>query len=154
MVPQTKSFPRNPLHPDIRERALEPNEERQEVDIADAGLSSAEAWYYVVDCASCKAAIPFKHAPEGEAILRLPTMRVRCFQCSAVHTYATGLISHRKAAAPRGIVRRDQPAKTPDNAQGVPRDRKRNSATGARKDARLPNVRPYPAPLHFSGLVA
>jgi hypothetical protein len=69
-------------------------------------LEEAGTWYYVVDCATCKTVIPFKHAPEGEPILRFPTMRVRCFHCHKGHRYAPDLISHRKAAAPRGILQR------------------------------------------------
>jgi hypothetical protein len=42
--------------------------------------------------------------------VRFPTMTVRCFQCHADHTYAADFISHRKAAAPRGIFKTDRPS--------------------------------------------
>jgi hypothetical protein len=74
-----------------------------------ANLGEAGTWYYVVDCATCKAVVPFKYAPEGEPIVCFPTMNVRCFQCNTDHTYAADLISHRKAAAPCGISKRDRP---------------------------------------------
>jgi hypothetical protein len=73
-----------------------------------ANLEEAGTWYYVVDCATCKAVIPFKHAPEDEQIVSFPTMRVRCLHCYTDHTYAPDLISHRKAAAPSGIFKGDR----------------------------------------------
>jgi hypothetical protein len=132
MVPQAECSSDGGQHPAIDEQVVKHDERRENVDIADLVPNSNEAgtWYYVVDCATCKAAIPFKHAPEGEPILRLPTMRVRCFQCSTVHTYASDLISHRKAAAPCGIFRRDQPAETPDNAQEASPDRQEDRSDG------------------------
>jgi len=84
-------------------------EGQENVDLAACAASLEEAWYYVVDCATCKAVVPFKHAPEGEPIVCFPTMNVRCFQCQTDHTYAADLISHRKAAAPCGISKRDPP---------------------------------------------
>jgi hypothetical protein len=119
MVPQTETSPKSSLHLEISERALELNERQEKVDIGGLVPNSEEGgtWYYVVDCATCKAAIPFKHAPEGEPILRFPTMRVRCFQCRAVHAYGADLVSHRKAVAPRGISKSDQPDATFDKAQ-------------------------------------
>ena len=95
------------MHCAIDERVVEHNQVRREVVIADPAPNSEEAgsWYYVVDCATCKAVIPFKHAPEGEPILRFPTMGVRCFQCRTVHTYAADLVSHRKAVAPPEIFK-------------------------------------------------
>jgi hypothetical protein len=80
-----------------------------------ANLEEAGTWYYVVDCATCKAVVPFKYAPEGEPIVCFPTMNVRCFQCNTDHTYAADLISHRKTAAPRGIFNGDrQPSRASD----------------------------------------
>ena len=80
-----------------------------------AFLEEAGTWYYVVDCATCKAVVPFKYAPEGEPIVCFPTMNVRCFECNTDHTYAADLISHRKAAAPRGIFNGDrQPSHASD----------------------------------------
>jgi hypothetical protein len=119
MVPQTESSPESSLHLEIGERAPELNERQEKVDIGGLVPNSDEGgtWYYVVDCATCKAAIPFKHAPEGEPILRFPKMRVRCFQCRAVHAYGADLVSHRKAVAPRGISKSNQPDATPDKAQ-------------------------------------
>src|SRR6516162_2034185 len=86
--------------------------EQERVDIADlaANLEEGGTWYYVVDCASCKVIIPFKHAPEDEPILRFPTMRVRCFHCHTNYKYAADLISRRKAAAPQGNFKRDPPS--------------------------------------------
>jgi hypothetical protein len=125
VIPQAEGLSDGGLHCAIDEQVVGHNERQEKVDIADLVPSSEEAgtWYYIVDCPTCKAAIPFKHAPEGEPILRLPTMMVRCFQCSTVHTYASDLISHRKAMDPRGIFRKDQPAGTPNNAQEASRDR-------------------------------
>ena len=81
--------------------------ERQgKVDIVE--LQDGGTWYYVVDCATCNALIPFKYAPEDEPVLCFPTMTVRCFHCHAAHTYAPGLISHRKAVPPREILQRDR----------------------------------------------
>jgi hypothetical protein len=80
-----------------------------------ANLEEAGTWYYVVDCARCKAVVPFKYAPEGEPIVCFPTMNVRCFQCNTDHTYTAELISHRKAAAPPGIFNGDrQPSHASD----------------------------------------
>src|SRR6516164_10782668 len=80
-----------------------------------ATLEEAGTWYYVVDCATCKAVVPFKYAPEGEPIVCFPTMNVRCFECNTDHTYAADLISHRKATAPRGIFNGDrQPSHASD----------------------------------------
>jgi hypothetical protein len=120
------------LHCAIDEQVVEHNESQEKVDVVDLVPNSEEArtWYYVVDCARCKAVIPFKHAPEGEPILRLPTMRVRCFQCRTVHIYATDLISHRKAVAPSGISKRDHPDDAPDNAQEASRHRREDRSDG------------------------
>jgi hypothetical protein len=132
VVPQAEGLSDGGLHCAIDEQVVEHNERQEKVDIADLVPNSEEAgtWYYVVDCATCKAAIPFKHAPEGEPVLRLPTMMVRCFQCSTVHTYASDLVSHRKAVAPRRIFRKDQPAETPNNAQEASQDRPEDRSDG------------------------
>jgi hypothetical protein len=110
MVPQDQSASEGCLHCEINDLVQE-HEGQEKVDLAAlaANLEEAATWFYVVDCATCKAVIPFKHAPEDEPILRFPTMRVRCFRCHTDHTYAADLISHRKAAAPRGIFKRDRP---------------------------------------------
>jgi hypothetical protein len=94
---------------EINDLAQEHVKGQENVDLAASAANLEEAWYYVVDCTTCKAVIPFKHAPENEAIMRFPTMRVRCFKCNTDHTYAADLISHRKAASPRGILKRDRP---------------------------------------------
>ncbi len=95
------------LHCEINEKDVAGQEKADPVALA-ATLEGAGTWYYVVDCATCKAVVPFKYAPEGEPIVCFPTMNVRCFQCNADHTYAADLISHRKAAAPRGIFNGDR----------------------------------------------
>jgi hypothetical protein len=106
------------LHWEIDEQ-VEHDENQEKVKIADPVPNSEEAgtWYYVVHCTTCNAVIPFKHAPEGEPIVRFPAMRVRCFECGTAHSYAADLVSHRKAVAPRRIFKRDQLADPPDNAQ-------------------------------------
>jgi hypothetical protein len=97
-------------------------EEREKVDIAE--LEEAGTWYYVVDCATCKAVIPFKYAPEDEPILQFPTMTVRCFHCHTDHTYAADLISHRKATAPPGIFKKELASSGPgDGDQEAYQDR-------------------------------
>jgi hypothetical protein len=72
MAPQDESSSESCLHREINERVQEKVEGQEKVDIADLAANSEEAgtWYYVVDCATCKAIIPFKHAPEDEPILR------------------------------------------------------------------------------------
>jgi hypothetical protein len=100
------------LHCEINDLVPEHVEGPEKFDLVAlaAKLEEAGTWYYVVDCATCKAVIPFKHAPEDEPILRFPTMRVRCLHCHTDHTYAPDLISHRKAAAPSRIFRGDLPS--------------------------------------------
>jgi hypothetical protein len=107
MVPQAES-PSGSC--EVGERVLQHNEASEKSAVADLNSDSEEAgtWYYVVECAKCKALVPFKHAPEGEPILRFPTMQVRCFQCRTVHTYSADLVSRRKAVAPSEISGRDQ----------------------------------------------
>jgi hypothetical protein len=109
-VPQDESSSESCLHCEINELVQEHIEGQEKAGIADlaANFEEAGTWYYVVDCATCKAIIPFKHAPEDEPILCFPTMRVRCFECRTDHTYAADLVSHRKAAAPRGNFKRDR----------------------------------------------
>jgi hypothetical protein len=96
-----------------------------------ANLEEAGTWYYVVDCATCKAVVPFKYAPEGEPIVCFPTMNVRCFQCNTDHTYAADLISRRKAAAPCGISKRDRPpSRASDGDREASRDRQEDRGAG------------------------
>jgi hypothetical protein len=92
-------------------------EGQEKANIAElaANLEKAGTWYYVVDCATCKALIPFKYTPEDEPVLCFPTMTVRCFHCHTAHTYAPGLISHRKAVPPREILQRDRPPSDGDD---------------------------------------
>jgi hypothetical protein len=85
-------------------------QEKFDLGALAANLEEARTWYYVVDCTTCKAVIPFKHAPEDEKILSFPTMRVRCLHCHTDHTYAPDLISHRKAAGPSEIFKEDRPS--------------------------------------------
>jgi hypothetical protein len=125
-APQDESSSESCLHCEVNEPVQEHIEGQEKVGIADLAVNLEEAgtWYYVVDCATCKAVIPFKHAPEDEPILRFPTMRVRCFQCHTDHTYAADLVSHRKAAVPRGIFKRDRPPSYEcDGNQEASRDR-------------------------------
>jgi hypothetical protein len=99
------------------------------VDIVE--LQDGGTWYYVVDCATCNALIPFKYAPEDEPVLCFPTMTVRCFHCHAAHTYAPGLISHRKAVPPREIPQRDRPSCVGDDGdQEASGDRQEVCAAG------------------------
>jgi hypothetical protein len=125
MVPQDESSLESCLHCEINERGQEHVEGQEKADIADlaANLEEAETRYYVVDCATCKAVIPFKHAPEDEPILRFPTMRVRCFQCHTDNTYAADLISHRRTAAPRRSFKRDRPPYASDGDREASWDR-------------------------------
>jgi hypothetical protein len=104
-------------------------EGQESIDIAD--LEDAGAWYYVVDCATCKTVIPFKYAPEDEPILLFPTMTVRCFHCHTHHTYAPNLISHRKTAAPCAIFNADQqPSHPSDGIREGARDQQEKRAEG------------------------
>jgi hypothetical protein len=132
MMPQIESSPESSLHLEMSGPAVEPNAAQGKVEVGDLVPNSEEGgtWYYVVDCAACKATIPFKHAPEGEPILRFPTMRVRCFQCRAVLAYAADLVSHRKAVAPRGIPKRDQPDDAHDKAQEASWHRQEDRSDG------------------------
>jgi hypothetical protein len=115
-VPQDERSSESCLPCEINDLVQEHVEGQENVDLAASAANLEEAWYYVVDCTICKAVIPFKHAPENEPIVRFPTMRVRCVHCHTDHTYAADLISHRKAAAPRGIFKRDRPS--PDAGGG------------------------------------
>jgi hypothetical protein len=132
-VPQDESSSESCPHCEINELVQEHIEGQEKVGVADLATNFEEAgtWYYVVDCATCKAVIPFKHAPEDEPILRFPTMRVRCFQCHTDHTYAADLVSHRKAAAPRGIFKKDRPlSHTCDGDREASRDRQEDRGAG------------------------
>jgi hypothetical protein len=134
-VPEKENSSENCLHCEINDVVREHIFERLEkVDLADlaANLEEAGTWYYVVDCATCKAVIPFKHAPEDEPILRFPTMRVRCLHCHTDHTYAPDLISHRKAAAPSGIFKGDRPSSDAgDGDREASRDRQEDPGVGS-----------------------
>ena len=95
-----------------------------------ADLEGAGTWY-VVDCATCKAVIPFKHAPEEEPIVRFPPMRVRCLLCHTDHTYAADLILRRKAAAPCGVFKTDRPSSDAgDGDRDASRDRQEDRGVG------------------------
>jgi hypothetical protein len=132
MVPQDESSSESCPHGQINEPVQEHVEGQEKVDIADlaANLVEAGTWYYVVDCVTCKAVIPFKHAPEDEPILRFPTMRVRCFQCHTDHIYAADLVSHRKTAAPRGNFKRDRPPYACDGDREASWDRQEDRGVG------------------------
>jgi hypothetical protein len=108
MVTHDEGSSQSRLNREINELVQKQVEGQERVDTADPASNPEDAgtWYYVVDCAICEAVIPFKHAPEGEPVLRFPTMGVRCFQCRTVHTYAADLVSHRKAVAPPAIFDR------------------------------------------------
>jgi hypothetical protein len=99
------------LQCDINNLVNERLDGREKVDFVAsvANLEEAGTWYYVVDCATCKAVIPFKHAPEDEPVVCFPTMRVRCLHCHTDHAYAADLISYCKTVAPRGIFTGDRP---------------------------------------------
>jgi hypothetical protein len=118
MVTHDEGSSQSRLNCEINELVQKHVEGQERVDTADPASNPEDAgtWYYVVDCAICKAVIPFKHAPEGEPILRFPTMGVRCFQCRTVHTYAADLVSYRKAVAPRESFKRDEPLYARDDA--------------------------------------
>jgi len=129
-VPQDERSSESCLHCEINDLVQEDVEGQEKVDTPDlaANLEEAGTWYYVVDCATCKAVIPFKHAPEDEPILRFPTMTVRCFHCHTGHKYAPDLISHRKAAPPREILQRASDAG--DGDQEASRDRQEDRGVG------------------------
>ena len=86
VVPQDESSSESCLHCEINDLVQEHIEGQEKVDLVAlaANLEEAATWFYVVDCATCKAVIPFKHAPEGEPIVCFPTMTVRCFQCHSI----------------------------------------------------------------------
>ena len=104
IVPDDETSSESCPHCEIHDLVQEQVEGQEKFDLVDlaGNLEETGTWYYVVDCTTCKAVIPFKHAPEDEQILSFPTMRVRCLHCHTDHTYAPDLISHRKAAAPSG----------------------------------------------------
>src|ERR1700683_4711272 len=104
IVPDDETSSESCPHCEIHDLVQEQVEGQEKFDLVALApnLEEAGTWYYVVNCTTCKAVIPFKHAPEDEEILSFPTMRVRCLHCHTDHTYAPDLISHRKAAAPSG----------------------------------------------------
>jgi hypothetical protein len=133
IVPDDERPSENCLHCEIDDLVQEHVEGQEKFDLVALAANSEEAgtWYYVVDCATCKAVIPFKHAPEDEPILRFPTMRVRCLHCHTDHTYAPDLISHRKAAAPSGIFKGDRPSSDAgDGDREASRDRQKDCGVG------------------------
>ena len=129
-MPQDERSSESCLHCEINDLVQEDVEGQEKVDTPDlaANLEEAGTWYYVVDCATCKAVIPFKHAAEDELILRFPTMTVRCFHCHTGHKYAPDLISHRKVADPPRIAQRASEAG--DDDQEVSRDRQEDRGVG------------------------
>ena len=119
------------LRDEINDVVQKAGQEKADPVALAAFLEEAGTWYYVVDCATCKAVVPFKYAPEGEPIVCFPTMNVRCFQCYTKHTYAADLISHRKAAAPCGISKRDPPpSHASDGDREASRDRQEDRGAG------------------------
>jgi hypothetical protein len=133
IVPGDERSSESCVHCEINGLAQEHVEGHEKLDLVAlaANLEEARTWYYVVDCATCKAAIPFKHAPEDEPILPFPMMRVRCLHCHADHTYAPDLISHRKAAAPSEIVKADRPSSDAgDGDREASRDRQEDRGIG------------------------
>jgi hypothetical protein len=117
IVPQGEGASDGCLQCDIDDLLNERLDGQGRVDLVASvpDLEESGTWYYVVDCATCKTAVPFKHAPEGEPLVCFPTMGVRCFRCHAVHTYVADLISRRESAAPRRICTGDRP---PSDAGG------------------------------------
>jgi hypothetical protein len=133
IVPDDERSSESCLHGEINDLVQEHVEGQEKFDLVAlaANLEEAGTWYYVVDCATCKAVIPFKHAPEEEPILCFPTMRVRCLHCHTDHTYAPDLISHRKAVAPIGIFKGDRPSSDPgDGDRQASRDRQEDRGIG------------------------
>ena len=131
-MPQDERSSESCLHCEINELVQAEVEGQEKVDASDlaANLEEAGTWYYVVDCSTCKAVIPFKHAPEDEPILRFPTMTVRCFRCRTGHKYAPDLISHRKVAPPpRGVLQRTSDADDGDQKASQVRQEHRGVET-------------------------
>jgi hypothetical protein len=129
-VPDDERSSESCLHCEINDLVQEHVEGQEKFDLVAlaANLEEAGTWYYVVDCATCKAVIPFKH--EDEAILRFPTMRVRCLHCHTDHTYAPDLIS-RKTAAPNEIFKADRPSSDAgDGDREAPQDRQEHRGVG------------------------
>jgi hypothetical protein len=141
---------------EVSERVLEHNEASEKLTVADLNSESEEVgtWYYVVDCAKCKALIPFKHAPEGEPGLRFPKMNVRCFQCCTAHTYSADLVSRRKAGAPSKISGRDRLPDARDSADEESPYHKKIATSGTREDMRLSNVKSIPTALHCGAMIS
>jgi hypothetical protein len=138
IVPEGERVSDGCPHCDINDLVNERLDGQEEVDLVAsvANLEEPGTWYYVVDCATCKAVIPFKHAPEDEPVVCFPTMRVRCLHCHADHAYEADLISHRKAAAPVGIFKRDRP---PSDAGGGSEER----SGGGQEDPRVEHLREH-----------
>jgi hypothetical protein len=133
IVPDDERSSESCLHCEINDLVQEHVEGPEKFDLVAlaANLEEAGTWYYVVDCATCKAVIPFKRAPEDEPILRFPAMWVRCLHCHTHHTYAPDLISHRKAAAPSGIFKGDRPSSDAgDGDREASRDREEDRGVG------------------------
>jgi hypothetical protein len=133
IVPDDERSSESCLDCEINDLVQEHVEGQEKFDLVAlaANLEEAGTWYYVVDCATCKAVVPFKHAPDDEQILSFPTMRVRCLHCHTEHTYAPDLISHRKAAAPSGIFKGDRPSfDAGDGDREASRDRQQDRGVG------------------------
>ena len=130
-MPQDERSSENCLHCEINDVLQERVAEQEKVNVSafTAHLEEESTWYYVIDCSRCKAVVPFKHAPEGEPIVRFPAMNVRCLHCRTDHTYAADLISRRKASSPAVIFDGDRPSS--DEGDGVDREASRD-----RKDDR------------------
>jgi hypothetical protein len=135
MVTPDEGSPESCLDCEVKELVQEHVEGQEKADTAElpANLEEAGTSYYVVDCATCAAVIPFKYAPEDEPILRFPTMRVRCFQCHTDHTYAADLVSHRKTAAPREIFKSDRAPCASVNDRKASPDRQEDRGAGGSK---------------------
>jgi hypothetical protein len=112
IVPQDERSSENCLHRQINDVLQQGVAEQEKVNVSAfaAHLEEDSTWFYVIDCLTCKAVVPFKHAPEDEPIVPFPAMNVRCFHCHTDHTYAADLISRRRAAAPVVMFEGDRPS--------------------------------------------
>jgi hypothetical protein len=65
MVSRDESSSASCLHGEINERVQEHIEGQEKANIADlaANVEQAGTWYYVVDCATCRAVIPSSTRP-------------------------------------------------------------------------------------------
>src|SRR5580704_9680371 len=70
IVPDDETSSESCLRSESHDLVQEQVEGQEKFDLAAlaANLEEAGTWYYVVDCATCKTVIPFKHAPEDEQI--------------------------------------------------------------------------------------